>query len=97
MLSSERSSLEKLHVRALARVGAFTPVGQHGGNPYEVLEANLQPFQSVRGLSEVSLELSVCHSVTHFFSRPIALAAEWVAGSREYLDPLESIMRSPRV
>jgi hypothetical protein len=99
MLSSEKSSLEKLQLKALARIGSFTPVRRDGerGGPYEGLKANLQPFQSVRGLSQVSLSLEVCHSVTHFFSRPIAKAAIWVTGAREYLDTLESIMRSPRV
>jgi hypothetical protein len=81
ILSSEKSSLNKLQIRVLARVGSFTPVGRNGRSPYEGLEANLQPFQGVRGLSQVSILLGVCHSVTNFFSRQVALAAKWVTGA----------------
>jgi len=97
MLSSGKSSLEKLQLRAVASFGALEPV-RDGGSPYEILEANLQPFQSVRGLSQVSVSVSMSHAVAQFFSQPEGTVnGKWVTGAREYLDTLESIMMLPRV
>jgi hypothetical protein len=69
-----------------------------GGSAYEILEANLQPFQNVRGLSQASVSVSMSPAVAQFFSQPEGTVNDkWVAGAQEYLNTLEGIMMSPRV
>ena len=65
--------------------------------PYTVVGANLEPFHSVRGLSQVSISLLVTNDVNMLTGLPKFSTDKWTAGAREVLDTVERIMMSPRV